>query len=150
MKKDVDLKPLLIALKAEKQAIAYYSRAGSRITNPTGKEALAKIKKQEENHYKNLKHRFKKLAGRDLKRGEEDKVVAAISPLTEAHIPDNEASDVEVCQVAIKDENEAKHYYLKSAKTTADPETKKLYEELAAEEVRHAQVLQEICKILSK
>ena len=149
MEKPIDLTPLLIALKAEKQAIAYYARAARRITNPTGKEALEKIKKQEEQHYKNLKNKFKKLSGRDLKAREEDKLPASISHLTEEHIPDREASDIEVCQIAIKDENDARHYYLKHAKTAPDAETRKLYEELAKEEVHHAEVLHKICKILS-
>lgn len=149
MEKQVDLKPLLVALKAEKQAIAYYARAARRINNPIGKEALEKIKKQEEQHYRNLKNKFKKLAGRDLKAGEEDQLPAAISHLTEEHIPDREASDIEVCQIAIKDENDAKQYYLKQAKTAPDADTKKLYEELAKEEVFHAETLNKICKILS-
>jgi len=149
MERQNDLMPLLVALKSEKQAIAYYARAARRINNPTGKEALEKIKKQEEQHYRNLKNKFKKLAGRDLKTGEEDKLPAAISHLTEQHIPDREASDIEVCQIAIKDENDAKNYYLKQAKTAADADTKKLYEELAKEEVYHAGLLKKICKILS-
>jgi rubrerythrin len=144
------LKPLLIALKAEKQAIAYYARAARRITNPTGKEALKKIKSQEENHYKNLKAKFKKLAGRGLKRGEEDQVGSVISGLTEQHIPDREASDIEVCQIAIKDEHEAHAFYHKSARNAPDESTRKLYEELAAEETRHAATLKQICKILSQ
>ena len=144
-----DLNPLLIAIKAEKQAIDYYARAARRVVNETGKEALKKILKQEENHYKHLKDRFKKLAGRDLKAGEEDSTGSKISVLTEEHIPDHEASDLEVCQIAMKDENEAHLFYTKAAKSAPDPETKKLYEELAGEEVRHAEILMRICKILS-
>ena len=149
MERQNDLMPLLVALKSEKQAIAYYARAARRINNPTGKEALEKIRKQEEQHYRNLKNKFKKLAGRDLKAREEDRLPAAISHLTEQHIPDREASDIEICQIAIKDENDAKHYYLKQAKTAPDAETKKLYEELAKEEIYHAELLKKICKILS-
>ena len=145
-----DLNPLLIAIKAEKQAIDYYARAARRVINETGKEALKKIKKQEENHLKNLKNKFKKMTGRDLKPGEEDCIPAQISVLTEEHIPDKEASDLEVCQIAIKDEVEAHAFYLKAAKTAPDEEAKKLYEELAGEESRHAETLRQICKILSQ
>jgi|SRR3989339_971191 len=145
-----DLKPLLIAIKAEKQAIEYYARAARRVVNETGKEALKKILKQEETHYKHLKEKFKKMAGRELKKGEEDSQASKISGLTEEHIPDKESSDLEVCQIAIKDETEANLFYTKAANDTQDEEAKKLYLELATEETRHAQILQQICKILSQ
>lgn len=145
-----DLQPLLVALKAEKQAIDYYKRAARRISNPTGREALEKIRSQEEKHYKDLKSKFKKLAGRGLKRGEEDQIGSVISGLTEQHIPDREASDLEVCHVAIKDEQDAHAFYMKAAKSAPDESIRKLYEELAAEETRHAETLGKICKILSQ
>lgn len=144
-----DLAPILTALKAEKQAIEYYSRAARRITNPIGKEALKKIKREEEKHYRDLKAKFKQLAGRNLRSGEEDNMPAAVSYLTEQHLPDKEASDIEVCKIAIQDENNAHGYYAKSAKTTTDPETRKLYEELAKEETGHVATLNKLCEILS-
>lgn len=149
METSKDLNPLLTAIKSEKQAIVYYTRAGARITNPTGKAALLKLKKEEEKHYKNLRQKFKKVAGREPSPAEEEGSTTAISPLTEQHLPDKEASDLEVCQIAIKDENTAHGYYLNSARVTDDPETKKLYEELAKEETGHIVILQNICKILS-
>jgi len=145
-----DLNPILIAIKAEKQAIDYYARAARRVVNETGRDALKKIKKQEETHLKNLKNKFKKMTGRDLKPGEENSLPAQISVLTEEHIPDKESSDLEVCQIAMKDEVEAHAFYLKAASTASDEETKKMYEELAGEESRHAETLKQICKILSK
>jgi rubrerythrin len=144
-----DLQPLLIAIKAEKQAIEYYSRAARRVVNETGKEALKKIQKQEEAHLKNLQNKFKKLAGRDIKKGEDDAVSSKISGLTEEHIPDKESSDLEICQIALKDEIEANAFYIESALSAPDTETKNLYLELAGEETRHAETLQQICKILS-
>jgi rubrerythrin len=104
--------------------------------------------KQEENHYKHLKEKFKKMAGREIKPGEELHP-ARISILTEEHIPDKEASDLEVCQIALKDEQEAQAFYLKAAATAPDDEAKKLYQELAGEESRHADTLKQICMILS-
>lgn len=141
--------PLLTALKAEKRAIEYYSRAARRITNPVGKESLKKLKKEEEKHYRDLKAKFKKFAGRPLRSGEEDNLPAAVSYLTEQHLPDKEASDIEVCQIAIKDENNAHGYYSKAAKATDDPEVKKIYEELAKDETGHIATLNNLCKILS-
>lgn len=146
---DKTIEPLLIAIKAEKSAIEYYARAAKRITNPTGKKALAKIKKQEEAHYQALRHKFKKLTGRDPRPEDEAGVAAAISPLTEEHLPDAEASDLEVCQVALQDEREAHNYYLKSAGAASDQETKKLYAELAGEEKNHAKVIVGLCRLLS-
>ncbi|OGB91019.1 hypothetical protein A2625_06900 [candidate division WOR-1 bacterium RIFCSPHIGHO2_01_FULL_53_15] len=143
------IEPLLIAIKAEKSAIEYYARAARRVTNPTGKKALEKIKKQEEAHYKALKLKFRKLTGRDVRPEDEAGVSAQISPLTEAHIADREASDLDICQVALQDEREAHNYYLKSAQGSSDSATIKLYEELAGEEKKHAETIAGLCRILS-
>lgn len=143
------LEPLLIALRSERQAIEYYTRAAKRIVNPTGKKTLEKIRRQEEGHFKNLKNKFKKMTGRELRPGEEHETTAAISSLTEEHLADREVSDIEVCQIAIKDEQEAHDFYLKSADRSLEEETRKLYEELAAEEKRHAETIQKLCEIIS-
>src|SRR3989338_5816952 len=111
MNAEKELEPLLIAIKAEKKAIEYYARAARRITNPTGKEALGKLKLQEEMHYRNLKKKFKKLTGRELRSEDEKKVAVSVSALTEEHLPDAEASDLEVCQVALDDEKNAHGFY---------------------------------------
>ena len=144
------IEPVLIALNSEKRAIEYYARAARRITNIEGKTALQKLKRQEERHFKSLKDRFKKLVGRDPKSSEIEKVNVSISSLTEEHLADREASDLEVCQIALKDEKDAHDFYLRSAAKTPDPDAKKLYEELAREEKNHAAVVRTICKIVSK
>ncbi|MFA6169297.1 MAG: ferritin family protein [Candidatus Margulisiibacteriota bacterium] len=143
------LQPILIALKAEKKAIEYYSRAARRVTNQEGKTALNKIKAQEEKHYRELLRKFKHLSGHEATAAEIDGVDVTFSALTEEHIPDREASDLEVCQVALKDEKEAHAFYLKSAASATDEETKKMFHELASEESQHAETVNHICKILS-
>lgn len=145
-----NIQPILIALKAEKKAIEYYSRAAKRVTNDEGKAALNKIKAQEEKHYRELLKKFKHLSGHDATNAEIDGVGINISALTEEHIPDREASDLEVCQVALKDEKEARAFYLKSADGATDEETKKMFHELAKEEDKHAETVTHICKILSQ
>ena len=120
------------------------------MTNQQGKDALNKIKSQEERHCRELIKKFKKLAGHEPTAVEIDSVGTAISALTEEHIPDREASDLEVCQVALKDENEAQAFYSHSAEKETDEETKKIFFELAGEERQHAETIGHICRILSK
>lgn len=149
MGNDKELKPLLVALKAEKRAVDYYRRAAARITNPLGKEALNKLKSAEEKHYKNLQSKFRGLVGREPKLEEIEQTEAHIFSLTEEHLPDKEASDLEVCHVAMNDEKEAHSFYLNAAKTSENPGIKQLYEEMAKEEVGHLASLKNICKIIS-
>ncbi|MBU0629746.1 MAG: ferritin family protein [Candidatus Margulisbacteria bacterium] len=150
METENNLKPLLIAINAEKKAIEYYSRAAKRVVNQQGKDALNKIKAQEERHCRELVKKFKKLAGHEPGAAEIEGVGAAISALTEEHIPDKEASDLEVCQVALADEQAAHAFYVNSAEKATDEETKKIFLDLAQEESQHAKTVTHICRILSR
>lgn len=149
MNKENNLEAILIALKSEKKAIEYYGRAARRIVNPKGKEALEKILKEEKKHYDQLKRIYKHTTHHDLNERELDQVGATLSPLTEENLADKESSDLEVCQIALKDEVDARAFYLKAAETAADETTKQTFLDLAKEEESHSHSITRICKILA-
>ena len=146
---DNNVAAILIALKSEKKAIEYYGRAARRVVNPKGKEALEKILKEEKKHYEELKRIYKHTTHHDLKEHELEHVNAALSSLTEEHLADKEASDLEVCQIALKDEIDAQAFYLKAAETAPDEMTKQVFLDLAKEEESHSHSITRICKILA-
>jgi rubrerythrin len=144
-----NVEAILVALKSEKKAIEYYGRAARRIVNPKGKEALEKILKEEKKHFDQLKRIYKHTTHRDLNEHELEHVGATLSPLTEEHLADKEASDLEVCQIALKDEVDARAFYIKAADSAPDEMTKRVFLDLAKEEESHSHSITRICKILA-
>jgi hypothetical protein len=139
-------KPLLIALKAEKEALNFYARMAKRSTNPTGEAMFNRLMKEEKRHINMIEKQLKKLnVSRDTGH-----ITEKASILSEINFEDPSLSDMEVLEAAIEDEQHAVDFYSKQAGLSQEEEEKKFYLQLVKEEEAHKQVLEKECLRLKK
>lgn len=138
------IKPLLTALKAEKEAQNFYGRMANRSTNPTGQQMFKHLMNEEKKHMKVLEKRLKKLGGSADTSGLTEKA----SVLSEIDFADPSLSDLEIINVAIEDEKHAIDFYTKAANASDSAEEKEMYNLLANDEKNHMQSLEREAKRL--
>lgn len=140
------LEILCTCIELERNAYNFYSKAAHRSTNPEGKKVFAKLAEREKSHARSLENRYKHI----LK--EKKCPVTKIKPtiLVEETIVDKSMSDLEVLELALKDEEQAYHYYVKSAESTDDLKSREILLDLAKDEIEHRQVLTREIERISK
>lgn len=131
-------KPLLVALKAEKEAINFYARMANRSLNPDGKKMFEKILGEEKKHMKVIEQRLKKMKASLDYSG----ILEKASILSEINFEDPDLSDIEIINSAIEDEKHAITFYAREAEGASDQEEKEFYKMLANDEEDHMKVLE--------
>jgi len=132
------VKPLLVALKAEEDGYQIYGRMAKRSENENGKKMFEHLVKEEARHIRTIKDRLKKLGALPETKDIAEKVYS----VSELDFPDKELSDLEVIARAITEEKDARAFYLRSAEQTQSPEEKQMYQLLANDEASHAEILE--------
>lgn len=131
-------RPLLIALKAEKESVDVYSRMAKRSTNPTGQEMYDKLVKEEKNHIKVIEKRLKKIGV----SADTSEIAEKASFVSDLDFSDHSLSDLEVVEKALQDEQHAFDFYTKAGQDAGDPEEAAIYSLLANDEKQHISVLE--------
>jgi len=131
-------KPLLIALKAEKEALNFYARMAKRSTNPTGEAMFNHVMKEEKKHIGMIEKQLKKLKVST----EIGHIIEKASVLSEINFEDPSLSDMEVLGKAVEDEKHAVDFYSKQADLSQDEEEKNFYLQLVKDEAAHKQILE--------
>ncbi|MEA3493144.1 MAG: ferritin family protein [Candidatus Margulisiibacteriota bacterium] len=131
-------RPLLIALKAEKEAVNFYARMANRSLNPDGKKMIKKILGEEKKHMKAIEQRLKKMKASLDYSG----ILEKASILSEINFEDPDLSDIEVINSAIEDEKHAITFYTREAEGAAGQEEKEFYKTLSRDEESHMRVLE--------
>jgi rubrerythrin/DNA-directed RNA polymerase subunit RPC12/RpoP len=138
-----DLKAIEIALKAEKEASQFYSKAAKMTKNPKGKDMFQQLSEFEMNHYNRLKE-----LSRSIQEKGEWMLYSGASfkkktiPLKMDKLQGKEQlTDMDALRIAIKEEKKAQAYYRLTAELTMDPRGRDMYKRLADEEALHEKVL---------
>jgi rubrerythrin/DNA-directed RNA polymerase subunit RPC12/RpoP len=138
-----DLKAIEIAMKAEKGASQFYSKAAKMTKNPKGKDMFQQLSEFEMNHYNRLKE-----LSQSLQEKGEWMLYSGIS-LKKKSIPlkmdklkgKEQLTDMDALKIAIKEEKKAQAYYRSMAELTKDPRGRDMYKRLVDEEALHEKVL---------
>ncbi len=138
-----DLKVIDTAMKAEKEASQFYSKAAKMTSNPRGKALFQQLSEFELNHYIKLKE----LSQSILQKGEWV-LYSGISlkkkaiPLKMEKLPGKgQLTDMDALRIATREEKKAQVYYRSMAALVKDPRGKDMYRRLADEETLHEKVL---------
>jgi rubrerythrin len=138
MNKKEQTKPLLVALKAEKEAYNFYARMAKRSSNPTGQVMFNRLAKEEKKHIKLIEQRLGKIKIYPEIAG----ITGKASVLSETDFADPALSDLEIVEQAIKDEKHAYAFYTQAAKESDVPDEEEMYTVLADDEKEHIHVLE--------
>ncbi len=138
-----DLKAIEVAMKAEKEASQFYSKAAKMTKNPKGKDMFQQLSEFEINHYTRLKALSQSLQ----EKGEW--MLYSGTSFKKKSIPLNidklkgkeQLTDLDALKIAIKEEKKAQVYYRSMAELTKDAQGKNMYKRLADEEALHEKVL---------
>jgi len=138
-----NLKAIEIAMKAEKEASQFYSKAAKMTKNPKGKDMFQQLSEFEINHYK----RLKELSQSIQEKGEW--ILYSGTSLKKKPIPikpdklkgQDQLTDLDALRIATKEEKKAQAYYRSMAELTKDRRGRDMYKRLADEELLHEKVL---------
>lgn len=128
---------LTLAIYREIGARDFYARIAGGIANMAGKMKFEQMSRDEEGHRVKLESWFRDLSGREFEAEEKR--------LKESEIRGVEIGEqsgaVEALDIAIEAEQKARDFYLAQAGRAEDPELSKLFNDLAAEEGGHYNLL---------
>jgi len=141
--KGEDLKAIVTAMQAEKEASQFYARAAKKTKDPRGKDMLQQLSEFETNHYNKLKELSRSLqdkgewilySGTSLKK-------SMLSVKADKIGGRDQLTDMDALKLAIREEKKAGAYYRSMAELTKDPRGKDMYKRLAGEEELHEKLL---------
>jgi rubrerythrin len=128
------LEALSLAIYNEQSAFDFYTDLSNAIKNESGKEKFKFLASDEKRHRQLLENYYKKTTHNqfpfDSNRVKRIKV----------DVRDNTSAS-EAIDIGIKAEKEAFEFYNNSAKTSSDPDAKKMFLMLAEQEDRHFNIL---------
>jgi rubrerythrin len=138
-----DLKAVKVAMEAEKEAYQVYSKAAKKTKNPKGRDMFQQLSEFEMNHYQKLKTLLKSLEEKA------EWILYAGTSFKQKNIPlkaekpkgQEQLTDMDALNRAIREEKKAQAYYRSMAALTKDPRGKDMYKRLANEEALHEKVL---------
>jgi rubrerythrin len=138
-----DIEVIKIAMEAEKNSYQAYSKAVKKTKNPKGKDMFQQLSEFEMNHYQKLKTLLASLqekgewilySGTSLKK-------KTIPLKVEKAKGQEQLTDMDALQMAIRGEKKAQSYYRSMAELTKDPRGRDMYKRLADEEALHEKIL---------
>jgi rubrerythrin len=143
---------LELAIQTERDGIAFYSNAADKTADELGKKMFLSLVSDEKRH----------LAVLQKISCEEDVCIADLGDVmpkkrlktifsdsnATAGADDTKESDVAALAIAMEMEKKGYEQYARAAKEAEDPEIKRIYERLAAEEEEHWEILNETLSYL--
>jgi rubrerythrin len=131
--------PLLVALKAEKESYALYTKMIHQSCNPTGKKMFEMLAKQEKDHIEKILKQLKKAKINPNTKEIKEKATL----LSENDFDDCSLSDFEVIEKAIEDERHAFAFYKRLMEASHESAEIKFFAELMADEEKHMETLED-------
>lgn len=133
MKKEEILSKAIIN---EMEGYSFYNSLSERIKNEVAREKLTKLARDELNHRKILEERYLELTRRKFIFPKRLKEGHLLKILKKANL--SEQSDViDVLEEAAKAEDESKSLYEKEASQAKERDVKKIFRQLAKDEIKH-------------
>ncbi len=140
-----------MAIKMEKDAVAFYKQCAEKTSSPVGKKMFLSIAEDEQYHIVCATNVMKGLGFKpsattptqDMKsiyEQNKDLVMQKVDATTD---------DIQALHIAMKMEKEGAEFYLKAAKEASNPAEKALFECLAKDENEHFTIFQNTCSLLT-
>ncbi len=134
---------LLAALGSEIMAMEFYNKAAEKAQSKMGKEFFRELAEFELNHYEHVKKiilAYDKNAKLELYKPMVLK--KSVKPEVSGEFEPNKDEIVDVMNIAIKAEEDARKRYLDIAKMMKDKEAKEIFINLSEDERRHRNLLE--------
>ena len=140
------------AIGMEERALTYYQEAAERVTDPSAKEILYLLAKEEKQHAEALKK---------MKTGEygefvSSSLLSAVRSLVEGALKDGEdtiSSDGslrEILQKAMETEQATKRFYEEKGESASDPKVKELFATLTKQELEHYLIVSSLAEYFDR
>lgn len=124
------------ALATEIQGMTFYLNLSEKIAHPEVKKRIKRLADDEKRHHQIIEEMFRKILGKEpqgvVSKGVPD-ILRAIASLK----IDDRTQVLGVLDMAIEAETTSAKFYQRGASVAADSKTRKLFEELEAEEDGH-------------
>jgi rubrerythrin len=148
------LRALIEAYLMEKGTHIFYSGAAEKAANPDAKKMFSELSEWEERHMDFIQYLYQAIEGdRDI-RGFEAFKERTEAPVTESGIPIKEleanaekyvfVDDKGALNFALEMEGKAYNLYRKLSTETSDSNTRVVFEEMMAQEVKHIDYLKDL------
>ena len=146
---------ILFAFGLEKGSNAFYLKAAEKVDDPKSKEFFKSMADVELGHMGNLRLLYCGMENEACPVSIEEFMEAVPGPYVEGgKLLENALRELDVAfldetdavKIAVKQEAEAYGFYVKAAKRMEDPEARVLFDNLAAEEKKHLDMLAQIVK----
>lgn len=147
-------KALNIALKMEKDGMAFYQQASKKTNNQLGKKMFISFIEDEKRHYNMIESIAKGLSiEKELKKAGPAERVQTVFEEAKKNMDmrlGSDPSDVDALKFALSLEDKGYKFYKESAQKAKSPEEKELFEKLAHEESQHHEILQNALSYLEE
>jgi rubrerythrin len=148
------LRALIEAYLMEKGTHIFYSGAAGKAVNPDAKKTFAELSAWEERHMEFIQHLYQAIEGDRDVEGFEAFKKRTPAPVTESGIPIKEleanaekyvfVDDKGALNFALEMEGKAYNLYRKLSVETTDSNTRVVFEEMMAQEVKHIDYLKDL------
>ena len=129
------------AIKGEVDGYTFYDLLSKKATNPEAKKKLQTLRDDEERHKETLYKLYDEFIGGEV--GElPPKGINALAEVFRRGRLEERKTEMEFLNLAIEAELAATRYYEEQRTVIDDPKFRKLFDELAAEEHSHFEILQ--------
>ncbi len=149
---DAALRALHQGIQTELQGKAFYAKASSLTRDELGRHAFQSLMREEEQHLRLLKAQYGSLVSegrwleleqaRTLEVGREVESIFPTDDQSLAALLPEEADDLRALEIALEFERKGYTTYRHNATEADNPEARRLYEFLAAQEQRHFEFIQ--------
>ncbi len=138
--KDKIARVLKIAMKSEEDGWRFYDLLARKVTNKEAKRKLQGLRDDEIRHQQTLKGLYKKYVGGEVGPLPEKGLTALNQVFAEGQ-PERRTSEMEFVDLAIEAELAATKYYQEERQSVDDSELRQVFDNLAAEEHMHYELL---------
>ena len=140
-----------MAIKMEKDAVAFYNKCAEKTNSPIGKKMFLSIAEDEQYHIACAINVLKGMGFEPSKTTPKQDMKSIYEQNKDVVMQNVDATtdDVEALKIAMKMEKEGAEFYLKAAAEAVTPAEKALFECLAKDEGEHFTIFQNTCSLLN-
>lgn len=132
------------ALDSELKAKEFYLNAYNKAKSKSGKQLFKELAEFEQNHYDRVKEIIEnQTGGKILNESKIKSKDIQIKPEIEGELEPNKDEIINVIYLAIESENKANERYRKISNLFDDEQGKKIFENLAQDELNHKRILED-------
>ncbi len=132
------------ALDSELKAKEFYINAHNKAKSNSGKQLFKELAEFEQNHYNKVKEIIEnQINGKILNESEIESKDMKIKPEIEGEFEPNKDEIIDVIYLAIESEKKAHKRYRKISNLFDDEKGKKIFDNLAQDEINHQRILED-------